>query len=365
MESVVKMNNFYKDKKVLVTGHTGFKGSWLVAWLKYLGANVTGYSLEPHTNPTMYELCNIQNGIKSVIGDIRDKSKLEKAMVEAQPDIVFHLAAQALVPYSYEYPVETFETNIMGTVNVLESIRNVKSVKSVVLITTDKCYKNQESFWGYRENDPLGGFDPYSSSKACAELVIDSYRNSYFNAENYEMHGVGIASARAGNVIGGGDFSDNRLIPDIISAILEEKDITLRNPNAIRPWQHVLEPLSGYLDLGKRLYTEGNIYNEAWNFGPTDAKTYTVEDMTKKMIESWGKSSKIELEENPIHETNYLKLDVYKASHLLDYASKLSMDKTLEWIVDWYKQYEIDKTHLEKITLDQIRQYNELIMESK
>lgn len=359
------MDNFYKGKKVFITGHTGFKGSWLALWLANMGAQVTGYALEPVVQPNIYNLCNVKENIKSIIGDIRNQKQLYQSMFEAKPEIVFHLAAQALVPYGYEYPVETFETNVMGTVNILESVRRIGSIKSVILVTTDKCYRNQESFWGYRENDPLGGYDPYSSSKACSELVIEAYRNSYFNKNDYKIHGVGIASVRAGNVIGGGDFSEKRLIPDIVKSILSEEEILLRNPNAIRPWQHVLEPLSGYLELAKRLYEEGGSYSEAWNFGPTDTVNYSVKNIVDKMINLWGKTLKISVEKNSIYETNSLKLDVYKANQYLGYKSRLTMDETLEWVVEWYQKYESDALKLKELTMQQIQFYSQLMVEKR
>ena len=357
------MDNFYKGKKVFITGHTGFKGSWLALWLANMGAQVTGYALEPMTEPSMYSLCDLGVGMKSILGDICNSELLYQSMVEAEPDIVFHLAAQALVPYGYEHPVETFETNAMGTVNVLEAIRKIKTVKSVVMVTTDKCYKNTESFWGYRENDSLGGFDPYSSSKACAELIIEAYRSSYFNVNDFDSHGVGLASVRAGNVIGGGDFSEKRLIPDIIKSILSDEKILLRSPSAIRPWQHVLEPLGGYLELGKRLYENGKKYSGAWNFGPTNGIEYSVKNMVDKILELWGKSRDILEEQNNIHETHHLKLDVYKANQLLGYVSRLTMNQTLEWLVAWYKQYDINPSTLKALTIKQIQQYQQLLME--
>lgn len=329
-------NNFYKGKKVFITGHTGFKGSWLSIWLNKLGANVTGYALEPPTKPSMFELCKIDKYLNSVIGDIRNRNNLFNALNISQPEIVFHLAAQPLVRISYENPVETYETNIIGTVNLLDTIKEIPSVKAAVIVTSDKCYENTESFWGYREGDRLGGYDPYSSSKACCEIVTDSYRNSFFHPDNYNKHGVAIATARAGNVIGGGDFAKDRLIPDCIRALASDEKIIIRNPSAVRPWQHVLEPLSGYLALGEKLYLHGPRYNGAWNFGPYEVNEKTVEYIVNKLCGLWGKEARYELDKglHP-HESSFLKLDSYKARRLLEFKPKWHIDKALELVIEW------------------------------
>ena len=279
---------FYSGKRVLVTGHTGFKGSWLTLWLTIMGAKVLGYALEPNTDPSLFNVLNLQKDIDHVIGDIRDFEKLREVITEFKPEIVFHLAAQPLVRLSYREPRLTYETNVMGTVNLLEAIRQTKSVRAVVNVTSDKCYENKEWVWGYREIDPMGGYDPYSSSKGCSELITAAYRNSYF--KNTE---AAVASARAGNVIGGGDWAEDRLIPDIVRSLSQGKQIIIRNPKATRPWQHVLEPLSGYLLLGKLLYEKGQEFAEAWNFGPSDSSVMTVEEIVKKSIEIWGSGSYI------------------------------------------------------------------------
>ena len=272
---MLRMNkDFWKGKKVLVTGHTGFKGSWLCLLLSSLGANVAGYSLRPPTSPSLFELCHIDRLVTTRYADIRDLNTLQATILEEKPEIIIHMAAQPLVRASYLNPVETFEINIMGTVNLLEAVRNALHkgipIKAVINVTTDKCYENKEWLWGYRENDALGGYDPYSNSKACSELVTDAYRKSFFHVENYESHSVVIATVRAGNVIGGGDWAADRLIPDCIRTLLEGEKIKIRNPYAIRPWQHVLDPLSGYLLLAEKLYADGTLYSEGWNFGPDD-----------------------------------------------------------------------------------------------
>lgn len=351
-------NDYYKGKNVFVTGHTGFKGSWLSIWLTKLGANVTGYALNPPTDPSMFDLCKIDKKIESIIGDIRDRDNLVKAISQAQPEIIFHMAAQPLVRLSYEKPVETFETNVMGTVNLLEAVRCCSSVRGVVNVTTDKCYENKESFWGYRETDRLGGYEPYSSSKACSELITDSYINSFFHPDQYHVHKVAIATARAGNVIGGGDFALDRLIPDCIRGLMLNEELLIRNPHAVRPWQHVLEPLTGYIQLAMRLGIEGCKYNGAWNFGPEKDSEKNVEYIVDKMCSLWnGKSTyKFDTSQQP-HETSYLKLDSYKARKLLGYESKLTIDKALEMVVRWMDVYKNKKDNLYDFTVSQINEY--------
>lgn len=348
--------NFWNGKKVFVTGHTGFKGSWLVLWLTSMGARVFGYSLPAPTDPNMFELCNLGRDIQSVTGDIRDFDHLLYTMKQAEPEIVFHLAAQPLVLKSYDNPMETYQVNVMGTVNVLECIRNVASVKAVVNVTTDKCYENQGWHWGYRENDTLGGYDPYSNSKACSELITSAYRNSFFTLKSK----VALASARAGNVIGGGDWAENRLVPDCIRALMEGKKVFIRNPDAIRPWQHVLEPLSGYLILAQKLYEEGHRYAGAWNFGPDDKDAKTVEWIVSRMCTVWGDGAGFEVEkqEKKPHEAKYLKLDCSKAKVELNWNPRWTLTQTIEEIVSWMKAYK-DGKEMKSYCLKQIREYME------
>ena len=279
---------FWKDKRVLITGHTGFKGSWLSLWLQSMGAKVVGYALAPPTNPSLFEVARVGLGMTSVIGDIRDLVHLQVVLTEHQPEIVIHMAAQPLVRYSYLEPVETYSTNVMGTVNLLEAVRHTKSVKAVVNVTSDKCYENREWVWGYRENEAMGGYDPYSNSKGCAELVTAAYRSSYFHPEKYKEHGVAIGSGRAGNVVGGGDWAEDRLIPDMMRAISQGKPVSIRNLGSIRPWQHVLEPLSGYLLLAQELYGNGPEFAEAWNFGPNEDDAKPVAWILDNLTKTWG-----------------------------------------------------------------------------
>lgn len=353
--------DFYNGKNVLITGHTGFKGSWLTSWLIKLGANVTGYALNPPTNPSMFELCEVDKRIRSIIGDVRDRESLSKTINNCKPDIIFHLAAQPLVRTSYNDPVYTYETNVMGTVNLLESVRDSSSVRVVINITTDKCYKNKEAFWGYREYDRLGGYEPYSSSKACSELITESYRNSFFNLKEYNKHGVAIATARAGNVIGGGDFAKDRLIPDCIRSIINNEKILIRSPKAVRPWQHVLEPLRGYIMLAEKLYKEGEKYSGAWNFGPNEDNEKNVEYIVNRICSLWKGNSTYKIDKNNHpHETTYLKLDSYKARNLLNFRPKLNIDKTLEQVVKWTREYISNKENLYNFTIAQIDEYESL-----
>ncbi|MDO8264253.1 MAG: CDP-glucose 4,6-dehydratase [Gallionella sp.] len=348
---------FWSGKRVLLTGHTGFKGSWLSLWLQSMGAQVVGYALAPPTNPSLFEVAEVGKGMTSIVGDIRDLAYLRAVFAEHRPEIVIHMAAQPLVRYSYIEPVETYSTNVMGTVNLLEAVRSTDSVKAVVNVTTDKCYENREWAWGYRENEPMGGYDPYSSSKGCAELVTAAYRNSYFHPEKYKEHGVAIASGRAGNVIGGGDWADDRLIPDIMRAITAGKPANIRNPHAIRPWQHVLEPLSGYLLLAEKLYTEGATYAEGWNFGPNDEDAKPVQWIVERLTKAWGEGSSWVQDggEHP-HEAHYLKLDCSKAKTRLDWHPRWRLDETLGKIVDWQKNYQ-QGADMKSVTLKQIDIY--------
>ena len=354
MESLGVNGSFWRGKKVLLTGHTGFKGSWLSLWLEQLGAGVTGYALQPPTDPNLFEVANVASGMRSIIGDIRDGEALAKVMRDAVPDIVIHMAAQSLVRRSYEDPVETYSTNVMGTVNLLESVRKTSSVRAVVNVTSDKCYDNKEWQRGCREDEAMGGFDPYSSSKGCAELVTSAYRNSFFNPANYNEHHVALASARAGNVIGGGDWAEDRLVPDILRAISAGKPVSIRNPHAIRPWQHVLEPLSGYLLLAQKLYDKGAAYAEAWNFGPDDEDDRPVQWIVERMIQHWGEDASWQLDQGSHpHEAKYLKLDCSKAKNRLGWAPRWSLDESLKNIVDWHR-CRLQGQEMRKVTLQQI-----------
>jgi len=332
-------NDIYKDKKVLVTGHTGFKGSWLSLWLIKLGANVIGYSLEPPTKPSHFELLNL--GMVSIIGDIRDRDKLNSTFKTHKPEIVFHLAAQPLVRLSYINPVETFEINVIGTINVFEACKITDSVHAIVNVTSDKCYENREWIWGYRENDPMGGYDPYSTSKGCAELVTTSYRRSFFNTSDYgKKHNILIASVRSGNVIGGGDWREDRLIPDIVKAISKREKLKIRNPKATRPWQHVLEPLSGYLMLGQKLLEGRKEYGDAWNFGPNEESHIDVETVVKSIKKRWNRFEyEIDSITNYPHEAKLLKLDCSKARTLLKWKPVWDFEQTLDITVRWYREY--------------------------
>ena len=349
---------FWKGKRVLLTGHTGFKGSWLSLWLQSMGANVVGYALAPPTNPSLFKVAEVGKGMTSIIGDIRDLEHLRKVFTEHKPEIVIHMAAQPLVRYSYSEPVETYSTNVMGTVNLLEAVRSTDSIKAVVNVTSDKCYENREWVWGYRENEAMGGYDPYSNSKGCAELVTAAYRNSYFHPEKYKEHGIALASGRAGNVIGGGDWSDDRLIPDIIRAITQGKPVNIRNPLAIRPWQHVLEPLCGYLLLAQKLYEEGAGYAEGWNFGPRDEDAKPVQWIVEKLTEAWGEGANWDLDGggHP-HEAHYLKLDCSKAKARLGWYPRWNLDETLSKIVGWQKNYQ-QTADMKAVTLEQIDIYS-------
>lgn len=347
-------SGIYRGKKVLVTGHTGFKGSWLVFWLKQMGADVVGYAMEAPTEPNHIELLDLD--ITSVIGDIRDHEKLNATFKKHQPEIVFHLAAQPLVRLSYTEPVETFETNVIGTLKVFEACRKTPSVKAIVNITSDKAYENKEWIWGYRENDPMGGYDPYSASKGCAELVANSYRNSYFNLEHYgTKHHVLLASCRAGNVIGGGDWAKDRLITDIMVAVSQGEKVKIRNPHATRPWQHVLEPLSGYLAIGQKLLEGKKEFAEGWNFGPSDEGSITVQEVVENIKRHWDAIDyELNLSEEHPHEANLLKLDCSKAHIRLKWKDVWDSHKTFEKTVKWYKTY---YTRQQMLSMDDLASY--------
>jgi len=342
---------FWKDKRVFLTGHTGFKGGWLVLWLHSLGAEVKGYSLNPPTEPSLFKEVRINSIIDSQIDDIRNLIVLKKSINDFNPDILIHMAAQPLVRYSYDAPVETYETNVIGTVNILEVARSCKNLKAIVNITTDKCYENDGRSEGYKEDDPMGGYDPYSSSKGCAELVTSAYRRSFLQEQ-----GVGLASVRAGNVIGGGDWADDRLIPDILRSFGKGEPVVIRNPKATRPWQHVLEPLSGYLILAEKLYKNQKEYAEGWNFGPNEKDVKPVDWILDKMILKWLDASwKLDQNSSP-YEASYLKLDITKAESKLGWKPVWGLSCTLEKIIDWHKAW-LDKEDMQAICLAEIEEY--------
>ena len=352
------LNSFWHDKRVFLTGHTGFKGGWLSLWLQTMGAELTGYALSPPTTPSLFQEASVGEAMNSVIADIRDQKKLLGEIQKSQPEIVFHLAAQPLVRYSYNYPVETFATNLMGTVHLLEAIRNTKGVKAVVIVTTDKCYENNEQERGYNENDPIGGHDPYSSSKGCAELATAAYRRSYFNTKDYHQHGVAVATARAGNVIGGGDWSDDRLIPDILRAFERQRPVVIRNPKSTRSWQHVLEPLSGYLLLAQRLYDEGPNYAEGWNFGPKNDDAKPVDWILDQMVSKLNTKVICQLDANTHpHEAGSLKLDISKAKSRLNWQPTWQLECALTQITQWHQAW-LNKEDMQQICLREINEYS-------
>ena len=351
-------SGIYIGKTVLVTGHTGFKGSWLTLWLNSLGARVVGYGLPPDTEPNLFNLMNLQDSIVHIIGDVRDASKLCDVLRTYQPDIVFHLAAQSLVRYSYTNPVETYATNVMGTIHLFEAIRETPSVRVCVNVTSDKCYENREWVYSYRENDSLGGLDPYSSSKGCAELVTVAYRNSFFTKG--ERH-ISLASARAGNVIGGGDWAHERIIPDCVRALTSGKPVLVRNPQAIRPWQYVLEPLPGYLRLGACLWGKPGLFEEAWNFGPNNGGNLTVGELVDQVISLWGEGTWVDIskcQSDLLHEARTLKLDITKATHILGWEPVFNISQALEETVRWYsEQHRNPKLDVKEYMLKQIHYY--------
>jgi CDP-glucose 4,6-dehydratase len=350
--------HLWRDKAVLITGHTGFKGAWLSLWLQSLGARLVGYSLEPPTSPSLFEQANVGQGMESVLGDIRDAGHLEKTLDRHRPEIVFHLAAQALVRRGYQQPVATFDVNVVGTACLLEAVRQARGVKAVVVVTSDKCYRDVENGVACKESDVLGGKDPYSSSKACAELVVAAYRSSYCNLSS--AYGLAMASVRAGNVIGGGDWAEDRLLPDIIRAIIEGRSVAVRNPYAVRPWQHVLEPLGGYLLLAERLYRDGKDFAGAWNFGPLEQDAKPVEAVVRRVVELWGDGASWTLDSNQHpHECEVLKLDCTKAQQHLGWKPRWPLDRALEATVAWYKAY-LRGENLRDIVLDQLESYQSL-----
>lgn len=338
----------------MITGHTGFKGSWLSLWLSVMGADVLGYSLEPNTTPSLSEALNLNSHIKSIIGDIRDKDNLKKVFKDFEPEIVFHLAAQPIVRLSYHEPVLTYETNVIGTLNVLEAAREAQSVKAFVNVTSDKCYENRECDYGYQETDPMGGYDMYSSSKGCAEILTASYRQSFLK----DGKPFALASGRAGNVIGGGDWAADRLVPDCVRFLSQNKPIVIRNPIATRPWQHVLEPLSGYLLLGQKLLEEGANYSEGFNFGPYDDSVLNVENIVKKVIKNWGSGRLIIEKNDTLHEAKLLKLNIDKAQKVLNWKPLYAADEAIEKTVEWYKRF-YNNEKMEDFTKEQILNYSE------
>jgi CDP-glucose 4,6-dehydratase len=350
-------SDFWLNKNVFVTGHTGFKGSWLCLWLQSLGARVTGYALPPPTEPSLFELSDLADGMVSIEGDARDERALADALAASGAKIVIHMAAQPIVRTSYLRPVETFETNVLGTVNLLEAVRRSGGVKALLVVTSDKCYENREWLWGYREQNRLGGDDPYSASKACAELAFAAYAKSYFSPADYASHGVACATARAGNVIGGGDWAKDRLVPDAMRALLGGEMLKIRHPEATRPWQHVLEPLNGYLTLAERLYADGPAFGGSWNFGPAEASEKTVGWVVDKIHKMWGAEDAWTRDGEPHpHENTFLKLDSSKARTLLGWRPALELNEALGWIVEWYEAYR-DGAEMREVTLGQIQAF--------
>lgn len=355
------MAAFWQGKSVFMTGHTGFKGSWLSLWLQMIGARVTGFALNPPSTPSLFQLAGVENITSSITADIRDRKRLNEALQAAEPEIVIHMAAQPLVRESYHLPVETYTTNVMGTVNLLEAVRRAKSVRTVIIVTSDKCYENQETNHPFREDEPLGGYDPYSSSKACTELVTAAWRSSFFNPEQYGRHKVAIASVRAGNVIGGGDWAKDRLIPDFIRSLEQDESIYIRSPHAVRPWQHVLEPLYGYLMLARRLYEDGPEFSGAWNFGPLDSEAESVEWVVKRLCDKWGNGAYYESAEGPHpHEAGYLRLDISKAQSYLGWSPSLNLDQALDLTLDWVRAWQAGN-NMDDTTREQIKYYMNML----
>ena len=344
---------FWNGKRVFLTGHTGFKGGWMSLWLNKLEAKVKGYALDPQSNLSLFNLAKISDNLESQIGNIQNLALLKQSLKNFEPEIVIHMAAQPLVRASYNDPVETYKTNVMGTVNLFEAVRECESVKVVVNVTTDKCYENNEWLWGYRENEPMGGRDPYSNSKGCSELITTAYRQSFFNSDST----VSRASARAGNVIGGGDWAEDRLVPDALRAFNSSKPLVIRNPLAIRPWQHVLEPISGYLALAEKLYLEKDEFAEAWNFGPNEDDSWPVGEVVDFLVTEWPSYASWELEKgSQPHEAQLLKLDISKAKSRLNWKPLWNLEQTLKSIVDWNSAH-INNKNMQEVTMDQINNY--------
>jgi CDP-glucose 4,6-dehydratase len=354
-------HSFWNGRNVFVTGHTGFKGSWLLLWLNSLGANVTGYALQPPTHPSLFEQAGVADTVRSIFADVRDFPRLKAALAECRPEVVIHMAAQSVVRRGYEDPIETYSSNVMGTVHLFEAVRQLGHACSVVNITSDKCYTNREWVWPYREDEPMGGRDPYSNSKGCAELVTAAYRESFFNPNSHECGSVALASARAGNVIGGGDWTRDQLIPDIMRAFLAGKPCLIRNPSAIRPWQFVLEPLRGYLMLAERLAKEASAFATSWNFGPSDTDAKPVSSITDSLARSWGGGASW-IRDSAMHpsESHLLKLDISKARACLEWHPVLPLNQALEWVVEWYRAFEAG-ADLRRVTQQQIERYQALL----
>ena len=356
MENLVMDKIFWNGKTVLITGHTGFKGSWLTLWLKKLGSRVIGFSKDIPTTPSLFELADVANGINSIQGDIRNFNQIQQVIKNTEPEIIFHMAAQSLVRTSYENPRETYETNVMGTINLLDAIRDSKKTRVVINVTSDKCYENKELDRPYIEEDPLGGYDPYSSSKACSELVSSAFRNSYFQSDN---HKISLSSVRAGNVIGGGDWAKDRLIPDFIQSLEDNRTLKIRNPDAIRPWQYVLEPLSGYLQLAEKMWFNGKIFAQAWNFGPNE-ESKKVSWIINKISNMYGKQIDILSDKSDnLHEAKILNLDCSKSQTKLNWIPKTNIEKGLEMTVNWYKEYQ-KKSDMKEVSEKQIEYFNSI-----
>ena len=356
MEAVALSPSFWSGKRVLLTGHTGFKGGWLALWLQSWGARVSGFALPPSTSPSLFELARVGDGMQSHIGDLRDLPALQAVMAAVKPEIVLHLAAQPLVRESYRDPLATYATNVMGTLNLLEAIRQVGGVKACVVVTTDKVYANHEWPWPYRENEALGGHDPYSSSKACCELVAQSFAASFFPAERYAEHGLALATARAGNVLGGGDFAPDRLVPDVLAAWMRGEPVTLRYPQAVRPWQHALEPLAGYLQLAQGLYEQGVAVAGAWNFGPADDDMCAVGEVVQRLAAQWHQAPGLVIERSPLHEAGLLRLDSSRARQLLGWAPRWSLDRCLQQTLAWHQAWQRGDD-MQAFTLSQLTAY--------
>jgi CDP-glucose 4,6-dehydratase len=350
----------FSGKRIFITGHTGFKGSWLSYWLQTLGAIVKGFSLPPITDPNLFSLLELSKSMESVIGNINNYSTLADALIKFQPDFVFHLAAQPLVRKSYKEPLDTFQTNVIGTANILEALKYLDKPCICICITTDKVYQNNEWIYPYRENDPLGGYDPYSASKACSEMVISSFTNSYFSTNTYRQHQKAIASARAGNVIGGGDWSEDRLLPDIVRSLADKKDIIIRNPAAVRPWQHVMEPLAGYLQLALSLQQDVTKYTGAWNFGPHTEDNFSVLELSKMAIHIWGEGNlKVSRDVNAPHEAHLLRLDISKATGELNWFPKMRAEEAIKRTIQWYKAF-YSGSNVKKLVEEDLKHYQSL-----
>jgi CDP-glucose 4,6-dehydratase len=367
MEDLVARRDLWQNKRVFLTGHTGFKGGWLALWLSHLGANVRGYSLDPATEPSLFTAARLHEKVEDIRGDIRNPATLDRAILDFAPEVIFHLAAQPLVRASYDDPILTYETNVIGTARVLDAVRRAPCVKAVVCVTTDKCYENREWIYPYRETDPLGGYDPYSSSKACTEIAAASFRQSYFHPDKISAHGVAIATARAGNVIGGGDWSTDRLLPDLVRGFQSGAPVLIRSPHAIRPWQHVLEPLHGYILLAEKLLnpdrTQAARFATAYNFGPSESDARPVSWIADHMTKFWGNNASWVLDKSPSpHEAHYLKLDASRAHADLHWAPRLDLAAALKWLVDWYRSY-YGRADMQSLTLGQIVSYESLVKE--